>query len=185
MCAGTMWSMTNQSFEAENSEKARQEGLRIYLGMVKKATQAPLSAEDLETFNTVLADVGGGGFDDLLGTVFAHIGPERVQLELKVGPSHLQPFGLANGGVYCSLGETAGSIAGFIAGGAKVPVVGVNNNTDFYRSAKVGDVIVSTATPVHLGRTMQVWQIEHVRKSDEKTLARTNLRLAVLNETQK
>lgn len=177
--------MTNQNSEADNSDNARKEGLRIYLGMVKKATQEPLSAAELETFNTALADMGVGGLDNLLGTYFAYISPDRVQLELEVGPSHLQPFGLANGGVYCSLGETAGSIAGFIAAGAKAPVVGVNNNTDFYRSAKAGDVIVSTATPTHLGRTMQVWQIEHVRKSDEKTLARTNLRLAVLNEPQK
>ena len=43
--------------------------------------------------------------------------------------------GVANGGTYASIGESCGSIAGFIAVGGDRPVVGVNNSTDF-RSAR-------------------------------------------------
>lgn len=193
MCAGTMFGMTDETianngssqdsnFSASAAEQAKRKALRKYMTLATKASQEVLSDEELTVFNSTLGDNGIGGLDTLLGTKFVHVGPERIQMELEVGPDHLQPWGLANGGVYCSLGETAGSIAGFVACGAKKPVVGVNNNTDFYRSARAGEVIVTTAEPEYLGRTMQLWRIEHTRKADEKLLARTNLRIAVLDK---
>lgn len=168
---------------AEDPINSKKEGLREYLRLVRQATKGSLSPDEVASLNSAVLDHGLGGYDILLGTVFTEVCPERVVAELTVGEKHLQPWGLANGGVYCSLGETVGSVAGYIAAGAKPAVVGVNNNTDFYRSARAGDVIVSTGTPVHLGRSMQVWQIHHVRQSDGKTLARTNLRVAVLSES--
>ena len=37
-------------------------------------------------------------------------------------------------------------------------VVGVANQTDFYRGVTDGE-LTATATPVHRGRTQQVWQV--------------------------
>lgn len=180
-----MTNETNATEEAAAAAKAeREQALRTYLKLVKKSAQEPLAEEELGLFNKVLANPEVGGLDALLGAKFVHIGPHKVQMELEVGPTHLQPWGLANGGVYCCLGETAGSVAGYAAAGARPPVVGVNNNTDFYRSARAGEVIVTTAEPEYLGRTMQLWRIEHVRKSDNKLLARTNLRVAVLSDSK-
>ncbi len=64
--------------------------------------------------------------------------------------------------------------------GARPPVAGVNDKTGFFRSARAGDVIQSVATPLHLGRSAHVWEIVHTRKADGKLLARTNLRVAML-----
>nr|WP_240394106.1 PaaI family thioesterase [Corynebacterium lactis] len=162
---------------------SREKGLREYLMLIRKAVDAPLSAEEIGALNSAIVGYQLGGYDVLLGTRFVEVGPRKIVAELAIDATHLQPWGLANGGVYCSLGETAASVAGYIAAGAGPAVVGVNNNTDFYRSARAGDTVVSVATPVHLGRTMQVWQVEHSRKSDGKALARTNLRVAVLSES--
>ncbi len=118
--------------------------------------------------------------DRLLGVSFRTAGPQGVTLELNVTTDHIQPFGVTNGGVYASLGETAASMAGYLAAGAGPLVMGTNNNTDFLRPSKPGDVIVSTAVPVHLGRTSQLWRVEHVNEENGKTLAITTLKTTVM-----
>ncbi len=157
------------------------EKFRVYGKLMKIAGERVLTDEEIAELNTVIeGDVEAAGLDAHLGTTYVAVGPRMMSMRLEFGPEHLQPWGVGHGGVYAAVGESCGSVAGFIAAGADRPVVGVNNSTDFYRSAKTGDVMVSTATPVHLGRTSQVWEIRHVRESDGKLLSRTNLRLAVL-----
>src|SRR5687768_12136857 len=92
---------------------------------------------------------------------------DRVIVEWTIGPAHLQPFGIPHGGTYCAVHEFAGSLAGIAwinrdrsPDAPQVPVVGTNNSTDFLRQAKVGDTITTTATPIHRGRTQQLWRLE-------------------------
>lgn len=157
------------------------EKLPAYLRLLDIAGERVLTDDEVAELNSLTeGDVEASGLDAHLGTSYVAVGPRLLSMRLEIGPQHLQPWGLANGGVYATMGESCGSIAGFIAAGGKTPVVGVNNSTDFFRSAVDGDVLISTAAPVHLGRTSQVWEISHTRESDGKLLSRTNLRLAVL-----
>ena len=59
--------------------------------------------------------------------------------------------------------------------GADGQVVGVNNNTDFYRAVREGRM-TSTATPLHRGRSQQVWVVETVDEAG-KMVARGQVRL--------
>ena len=58
--------------------------------------------------------------------------------------------------------------------------MGVNNNTDFYRAVNAG-TITSTATPVHRGKSSQVWVVESVQE-DGTVVARGQVRLQNLTE---
>lgn len=161
------------------------EKFAVYHKLLSTAGERVLTDDEVAELNAVAAgDVASGGLDAHLGTEYVAVGPRMLSMRLPIDERHLQPWGVANGGTYASVGESCGSIAGFIAVGADRPVVGVNNSTDFFRSAKVGDVLISTASPVHLGRTSQVWEIRHTRESDGQLLSRTNLRLAVLPNGQ-
>ena len=53
--------------------------------------------------------------------------------------------------------------------------MGVNNNTDFYRAVREG-TMTSTATPIHRGRSQQVWVVETV-DADARVVARGQVRL--------
>jgi len=53
--------------------------------------------------------------------------------------------------------------------------VGVSNTTDFYRSMRRG-TIRAVATPIHQGRSQQVWQVE-MRDDDGRLVARSQVRL--------
>jgi uncharacterized protein (TIGR00369 family) len=64
-------------------------------------------------------------------------------------------------------------------GGPVQPTVGTNNSTDFLRQAKVGDTITTTATPIHRGRTQQLWRVESVDQNG-KLVAQGQVRLANL-----
>ena len=76
---------------------------------------------------------------------------------VRVNPTLLQPWGLVNGGVFSSIAESVGSLAGVVMAGEVV--VGVNNNTDFIKSVTQG-IIEARATPIQAGRRSQIWNIE-------------------------
>ena len=54
----------------------------------------------------------------------------------------------------------------------------MNNNTDFIRSVGAG-VIEAEATPIHLGRSTQVWEVHLNHRGN--IVARTTLRTLVLD----
>jgi acyl-coenzyme A thioesterase PaaI-like protein len=54
--------------------------------------------------------------------------------------------------------------------------VGVSNQTDFIRATTEG-VLIGSATPIHRGRTQQLWQVTVTRESDAKLVARGQVRL--------
>ena len=118
------------------------------------------------------------GFDSLLGVEFTEVSGDRVSLTAKIRPELYQPYGIVHGGVYCALVETAASIGGAMWLGEDGDVVGVANSTDFLRATREG-TLTATATPVHRGRTQQLWQV-HVTGDDERLIARGQVRLANL-----
>ena len=122
-------------------------------------------------------EIPPGTFVDYLGLDLTEVGGERVEARWTAGPKHHQPFGIVHGGVHCSLVETLGSIGGqawVMARDDKAYVVGVNNNTDFFRAVREGD-LVSTATAVHQGRSQQVWLVE-THDDQGRLVARGQLR---------
>ena len=90
---------------------------------------------------------------------------ERVVVRMPVGPRVHQPFGLLHGGASVALAETAASIAGLMqVDTAKEMVVGIEINANHLRGKRDG-VVTAVATPVHVGRRTQVFE---VRISDEE-----------------
>jgi uncharacterized protein (TIGR00369 family) len=118
------------------------------------------------------------GFNKTLGTEFLEVTPDRVVLRCPIAPHLHQPYGIVHGGVYCSLVETAASIAAGTWLGDRGNVVGVANHTNFIRATREG-TLTATATPVQRGRTQQLWQVEIVDES-ERLVARGEVRLANL-----
>jgi 1,4-dihydroxy-2-naphthoyl-CoA hydrolase len=121
------------------------------------------------------------GLNELLGMELVKATPDIVVSTFTIGSQHLQPFGIPHGGVYCAVHEATASVGGQVWLGEKGTVVGTNNSTDFLRQAKVGDTITVTATPIHRGRTQQLWRLESVSQ-DGKLIAQGQVRLANLDQ---
>jgi uncharacterized protein (TIGR00369 family) len=119
------------------------------------------------------------GFDALIGLDLTAVGPDEVRASLVVTPELLQPYGLLHGGVLCTVVETLGSVGGAAWFGDRGHVVGTSNHTNLLRSARDGAQLQAVATPVHQGRTSQLWSVE-VRDEQDRLVATGQLRVANL-----
>jgi 1,4-dihydroxy-2-naphthoyl-CoA hydrolase len=93
----------------------------------------------------------------------------------RVRPELWQPYGIQHGGVYCSVVETAASLGGALWLGERGRVVGVANQTDFLRAVREGE-LTAVGTPVHRGRSQQLWQVE-IRDEAGRLVSRGQVRL--------
>ena len=85
---------------------------------------------------------------------------ERVEARMPVGPKVHQPFGLLHGGASVALAETVASIGGFMnVDPAREHVVGLEINANHLRAKRDGEVR-AVATPIHVGRRTQVWEVK-------------------------
>lgn len=122
----------------------------------------------------------GGPFTDYLGVQFEEVTADRVVATWTANESLHQPFGIVHGGAHCGVVETLASIGASVWLGDKGKVVGVNNSTDFYRAVSEGE-LTSTATPVHRGRSQQVWVVETV-DAEGRMVSRGQVRLQNLTD---
>ncbi len=124
-----------------------------------------------------------GPFVAYLGLELTEVRAGRVVATWTAGERHHQPYGIVHGGVHASVVETLASVGSaawadeHLAEGTKV--VGVHNSTDFFRAVSDGD-LTSTATPVHQGRSQQLWVVE-TRDADDRLVARGQLRVQNLS----
>jgi uncharacterized protein (TIGR00369 family) len=95
---------------------------------------------------------------DLLDIEVLEAGPERVVMRLPVDWRVHQPFGLLHGGVSALLAESAASLGGALAAGPGHSVVGIELSASHLRGLRDGH-LTAEATPVRVGRTLQVWRI--------------------------
>jgi 1,4-dihydroxy-2-naphthoyl-CoA hydrolase len=120
------------------------------------------------------ADIDAG-FIRLLGIRFLETSPDRVVLTWDVTPALHQPFGILHGGVHAAAVETAASIGAAYWYGDRGRVVGVSNHTDFLRAVSDGR-LTATATPIHRGRSQQLWLVE-ITDESARLVARGQVRL--------
>ncbi len=95
---------------------------------------------------------------DLLDVDFLETGPDRVVLRIPVDWRVHQPNGLLHGGVSALLAESAASLGAALAAGPDRSVVGIELNASHLRGMREGH-LTAEATPVRVGRTVQVWRI--------------------------
>ena len=94
-----------------------------------------------------------------LGVQTVLVTPDKVVLQVEVGPKVHQPYGILHGGVSALLAEGAASIGGAVSVAPDYIVVGTELNCSHLRSMSSG-TLTATATPIRKGRTVHVWGID-------------------------
>jgi 1,4-dihydroxy-2-naphthoyl-CoA hydrolase len=85
---------------------------------------------------------------------------QSITAKMPVTKAVHQPDGVLHGGATAALIETVGSVAVFVFKQTENWLVrGIEISANHLKSIKEGDVF-ATAKPVHLGRTMQHWEIK-------------------------
>ena len=118
------------------------------------------------------------------GTIFETLGirsvtaeADKVVLEMDVDHTVHQPMGLLHGGASAVIAESAASIGALLNCETTQYAVGIELNISHLRGKRDGS-LTATATPVRIGRTLQVWGIELVDE-DQRPVAAARCTLAV------
>jgi 1,4-dihydroxy-2-naphthoyl-CoA hydrolase len=134
-------------------------------------------------------NVAPEALEELVGAFATHLGLRITELDgdhvvaaWEALPRLQQPYGIVHGGVHCSVVETLASVGAATWLGERGHVVGVNNNTDFFRAVRDG-AMTSTATPLHRGRSQLLWLVETVTDSDSRMVSRGQVRLQNLYDS--
>jgi uncharacterized protein (TIGR00369 family) len=123
------------------------------------------------------------GLFESLGIHITEITHERVVATLSIEPRHLQPFGFLHGGVNLALAESVASLGGNLHCPPGHAAFGMEINANHLRPKRSG-TLTAVATPLHLGRTTQVWDVKISDESDRLICAsRCTVAVAPLNRT--
>ncbi|WP_196138013.1 hotdog fold thioesterase [Aliikangiella sp. G2MR2-5] len=113
-----------------------------------------------------------------LGIELVEVGDDYMTASMPVDNRTHQPMGILHGGASIALAETVGSMAANMAVDEEHYCVGLEVNGNHLRSVKSGRVF-ATASPLHLGRTTQVWDIR-IRDEQGRKVCISRLTMAVL-----
>jgi uncharacterized protein (TIGR00369 family) len=124
-------------------------------------------ADTLQKWN----ERGAGKFPGYLGIVFTRVSAAEVIGEFAVKSIHMAPNGFLHAGSIVTLADTScgyGCFASLPEGASGFTTIELKSN--FLGTAREG-TIVGRATPLHRGKTTQVWDAVVTHRETGKTLA--------------
>jgi uncharacterized protein (TIGR00369 family) len=115
-----------------------------------------------------------------IGIEFTELTDNSLKATMPVDNRTIQPLGVVNGGAYCTLAETVGSMAANLClDRTKYVALGLDINANHIRSARKG-LIHAEAKPIHIGKTTQVWEIK-MNEDSGKLCSISRLTMAVIS----
>ena len=116
-----------------------------------------------------------------IGIDIIEITADKVVATMPVDDRTRQPFGLLHGGASAALAETVASLGAFMNIDRETQAsVGVELNANHLR-AKTDGIVTATATPLHRGRTIHVWEIR-IEDEESRLVCVSRCTLAIINQ---
>jgi uncharacterized protein (TIGR00369 family) len=136
---------------------------------------APPSRDPLDDYRALRTR----GLSDTLGIEIVELSAERVVATMPVDDRTRQPFGILHGGASVALAETAVSLGAWRSiDRERFAAVGLEINANHIR-AKSDGVVRIVATPLHKGRSTQVWSAE-IRDERERLVCVVRCTMAIV-----
>ena len=112
-------------------------------------------------------ELSAGTLGDMMGIELTELTPDRVVARMPVEKRVHQPFGLLHGGASVALAETVASIGAWLnIDPEREMAVGLEINANHLKAKRDG-VVTATATPLHRGRTTQIWEIRLLDEAEQ------------------
>lgn len=119
-----------------------------------------------------------------LGIEITDFGDKHISGKMPVDNRTKQPFGLLHGGASAAFAETLGSIgAGNQIDLNEFSVVGIEINSSHLSAVRSGWVY-GKATPIRIGKTIQVWDI-NIKDEEGRLVCKSRLTIAVIKNNDK
>ena len=122
---------------------------------------------DKERVLKVCNQIADKGLLKTLEIKFTDVGDDFLSATMPVNEKVYQPDGILHGGATVALAETVGSAAvAVLTKNSNLTIRGIEINANHIKSVKKGTVI-ATAKPIHLGKTIQLWEIRTVDEENQ------------------
>ncbi|WP_058535804.1 hotdog fold thioesterase [Legionella saoudiensis] len=116
-----------------------------------------------------LNEFGRNTMSEFLGIQFTEIGDNFLKATMPVTERTKQPLGLLHGGANVALAETiASTAANGVVDLQRYYCVGLEINANHLRAVKEG-IVTAVTTPIHIGKTTQVWEVIICNEVGSKT----------------
>ena len=99
-----------------------------------------------------------GLLPDLLGIELTEAAPERVVATLAVRPELCTVGNSMHGGAIMAFADTLGAVGTLMNLASGQRTTTIESKTNFIGGAPLGTRVTGESTPLHRGRTTQVWQ---------------------------
>lgn len=131
----------------------------------------------------ILNKSAANSMSEYLGIEFTEVGIDYICAKMPVDHRTKQPFGLLHGGASVVLAETLGSVGASLCIDSQTHYcVGLDINSNHVRAVKEG-FVYGKATPLHVGKSTQVWEIKILNEED-KLLNISRLTVAVIRKKE-
>ena len=97
-------------------------------------------------------------FPGLMGVEITEAAPDKIVARMLVRPDLCTTGGLCHGGAYMAFADTIGAIGTVMNLPSGARTTTIESKTNFLGPAPVDTRITAEATPLHRGKTTQVWQ---------------------------
>jgi 1,4-dihydroxy-2-naphthoyl-CoA hydrolase len=109
-------------------------------------------------------------FPKLMGVEVLAAEKTRVTAQLLVRPDLCTSGLILHGGAIMAFADTLGAIGAFLNLPEGAGTTTVESKTNFFSSAKEGEMVTAESTPLHIGRRTSVWQTR-LSRADGKLVA--------------
>lgn len=109
-------------------------------------------------------------FAKMLGVKMTRVTKDRLEAELLVTPDHCTIPATMHGGAMMAFADNMGGCGAFLNMPEGMMTTTVESKTNFLRPVPVGQKALAVTTPVHIGRSLQVWKTE-ISREDGKLAA--------------
>jgi|TARA_X000000368_G_scaffold94059_1_gene71960 uncharacterized protein (TIGR00369 family) len=139
---------------------------------------------DILKNSEILSEVNKMNSNTLMETLkieFTEIGENYVVCKMPVTSEVHQPAGILHGGATAALVETVGSFASrYFIKNKDLAIRGIEISTNHIKSISNG-FVYAKATNIHLGRTMQIWEVK-VTDENENLISLGKLTTLAINK---
>ena len=116
----------------------------------------------------------------LMGIKLVEQSPDRVVAEMVVREDLCTTNSILHGGAYMAFADTIGAVATVINLPAGAGTTTVESKTNFISAIKAGEVARAECTPVHRGKTTQVWTTRILRPDGKLAAIITQTQLVLV-----
>lgn len=98
-----------------------------------------------------------------------------IEVIMPVGRHNCQTMDVLHGGATISLAETAAGVGSNLLCKEDEGCFGIQISANHISSAKIGETVRAIGTPVHIGRSTHVWDVEVISDTDKRLISKISV----------